>query len=128
MPHLYFDHDMSHVVSGSFRTRGEAITTARELGLAEAMDGMQLLTAARRGWLLVTHDQTHYKVLHDAWFRWGAAWETRQSHGGIVVLPHGAPSSVEQLLVTFLSTYVDFTDKLFEWRPASGWRVTSYRP
>jgi hypothetical protein len=128
VPHLYFDHDMSQVVAGEFRARGDAITTAQELGLAQAMDGQQLLTAARRGWLLVTHDKTHYEVLHDAWFRWGEAWGAPQSHSGIVILPHGSPSFVEQLLVTFLSTHSDFTDRLFEWRPARGWQVTTYRP
>jgi hypothetical protein len=119
---------MSRVVAGGFRARGHPITTANELGLAEAMDGMQLLTAARRGWLLVTHDQTHYHVLHDAWFRWGAAWGVPRSHGGIVILPHGSPVVVEQLLAGFLAAFADFADRLFDWRPATGWRVTTYRP
>jgi len=128
VPLLYFDHDVSNVVVSRIRDRGKAITSTKELGLDAAMDGMQLLTAARHGWLLITHDQTHYKVLHDAWFRWGAAWGVPQSHGGIVVLPHGSPSFVEQLLVAFLATFSDFADKLFQWRPAVGWLIMDYRP
>ncbi|MEA2530910.1 MAG: hypothetical protein QOG89_2554, partial [Thermomicrobiales bacterium] len=88
----------------------------------------QLLTAARRGWLLITHDQTHDRVLHDAWFRWGAAWGVPQSHSGIVVLPHGSPSFVDQLLVASVATFSDFTNKLFEWRPTGGWQIMDYRP
>jgi hypothetical protein len=61
-------------------------------------------------------------------FAGGAAWDVPQSHGGIVILPHGSPAVVEHLLVTFLAAFADIRDKLFEWRPVTGWRVTTYRP
>jgi hypothetical protein len=48
--HQYFDHNVSRVLAGSLRSQGFGVTTAQQLGLEQATDAKQFLTAVERGW------------------------------------------------------------------------------
>ena len=68
MANFYTDHDVSLRVASLLRQLGHTAVTARDLGLERAGDDEHLLTAAQRGWILVTHNNTlaNYEKLNEA--------------------------------------------------------------
>ena len=75
MADFYLDNDVSLRLAPLLRSVGHRVTTTRELGLSAASDDAQLLTAARNGWILITHNRRDFMMLHDAWRTWPrVAW------------------------------------------------------
>lgn len=125
--HQYFDHNVSRVLAGSLRSQGFGVTTAQQLGLEQATEAKQFLTAVERGWVMVTHNESHYEELHDAWHRWSHAWGVPRGHYGVVILPAKPIAFVEPLLLGLLRQETDFANKLFHWRFSTGWQTFAYR-
>jgi predicted nuclease of predicted toxin-antitoxin system len=131
---LYLDNDVSLHLAPLLRAVGHQVMTARDLGLGTATDDVQLLTAARQRWTLVTSNRRDFRLLHDAWRTWPAAFNvTLPPHAGILVLDHAAPEEqfqgVEALLAATETSLLE--GELFWWRPAAGWRRlvgTSWEP
>ena len=73
MADAYADHNMSFDIVGLLRHAGHRVVTARDLGLDHADDDVHLLTAAQRGWTLLTSNSKDFRLLHDAWRRWSSA-------------------------------------------------------
>ena len=100
---------------------GHEATTTDELGFDQASDGRQLLTAAERGWVLVTHNRRDFTVLHDAWRFWTAKWAVRLDHAGLVVVPrsvHGEtwpPVRVAHQLDELVRSSAFAPGQLFTW-------------
>src|SRR5262249_44373317 len=95
---FYIDHDVSTHVVHHLETMGHEARTSRALANESAADYQQLLTSTELGLILVTHNLKDFRLLHGAWLSWSTAWRLPQSHGGIVVLPHGpAMDSAERL-------------------------------
>jgi hypothetical protein len=103
------------------QARGHAATTARDQRLTRAKDAEQLLAAAEHGWVLVTHNASHYKALHDAWLIWSTAWRVPSAHAGILVLPHAPPPAVAREIDIFLSAGWPLANALYFWRQIGGW-------
>ncbi len=101
---------------------GHAVTTTSDLGQARAKDAEQLLTAARHGWVLVTHNAAHYTVLHEAWRLWSRAWQVTPFHAGILILPHGEPHILAREIGAFLASGLPLTSELYSWQRHGGWR------
>src|SRR5215510_6348095 len=97
------------------------VLTVRDIGLERAGDHEHFLTAAQRGWILVTHNRQDFFLLHDAWRRWLPVFNVSTVHAGILVLPHGLPSQTVQLLEDFLLSGLPLSNELYVWRPMSGW-------
>ncbi len=127
-PDLYTDHNVSLRLADRLRARGFHLTTTRELGLERAKDSKQLLVAAQRGWLLLTHNERDFVLLFDAWRRWADAWAVGPRHAGIVVLPQLEPPIAETMLLALFAQSPAFTDSLFRWQPALGWSPLVYLP
>ena len=62
--------------------------TARDVGRLKATDDEQLLTATDLDWLLVTHNQDDYELLHRAWHSFARRWGVvAGDHAGVIVVP-----------------------------------------
>jgi predicted nuclease of predicted toxin-antitoxin system len=118
---FYTDHDVALQVALLLRQIGHTAITARDLGLERAGDDEHLLTAAQRGWILVTHNRQHFLLLHDAWRRWLRVFGVSTVHAGILIPPHGFPSQTVQLLHDFLTSGLPLSNELYVWRSSSGW-------
>ncbi|MDP9364283.1 MAG: DUF5615 family PIN-like protein [Chloroflexota bacterium] len=125
-PDLYTDHNVSLRLTDRLRTRGFAVTTTRDLGLERATDAQQVLVAAERGWLLLTHNERDYVLLFDAWRRWSEAWRVFPRHAGIVVLPQREPAVTEALFLALVAETPDFVGSLYRWHSGRGWSRFEY--
>ena len=92
MAEFYTDHNVALSLVADLQTVGHTARAARDLGLAAVGDDEHLLRAAQEGWILVTHNQKHFHLLHNAWLRWTAAWQIAWRHSGILLVPHNVPS------------------------------------
>ena len=122
MADLYADRNIRGGVRLRLRALGHVVTTTDELRLDRATDDLQLLTAAERGWILLTYNERNYVLLHDAWHRWSAAWGVAPQHAGIIVprqewSAERATAEVDRLL----ETVALFTNALYQWHGALGW-------
>jgi hypothetical protein len=59
------------------------------------MDDEQLLVASQLGYTFLTHNESDFILLHDAWHRWSAAWGIEAGHGGIIIVPQGRRYGIE---------------------------------
>jgi hypothetical protein len=86
---FYTDHNVARAVAEFLRVAGHAAVTARGLGLEEASDDEQLLTAAQHNRIFITHNESDFILLYDAWQRWASAWGVPAAHAGILIVPQG---------------------------------------
>jgi hypothetical protein len=110
------------------RAHGFGVTTARQLGLERATDARQFLTAIERGWMMITHNESHYEEFPDAWHRWGHLWGVHRPHYGVVVLPSKPLPFVQELFLALLMQETIFMGMPFLWRFSTGWQTLPYRP
>ena len=105
------------------RAFGHYVVATREVRLERAPDGAQVLTAAQRNLILVTHDRDDFTLLHDAWYRWAAAWGVSEHHAGILVVSQDPVASVEQIATAvheIVGSGISLAGELLLWNPASG--------
>ena len=123
MADLYADHNIALPLVRLLRNRHHAVIAARDIGLDHARDDLHLLTAAERGWVLVTHDKADFELLHDAWRRWSQAWQVGRQHAGILVVPHWAPGQMAQEIDAFLQSGPPLANALYrrQSRPDGQW-------
>lgn len=88
MAAFYLDEDVSPRLARFLIERGHHVATTDDEGRKGAPDARQLLHAAARGWILLTGNAYHYRLLHDAWLMWSRAWGYSGRHAGIVIVPH----------------------------------------
>jgi predicted nuclease of predicted toxin-antitoxin system len=119
---LYLDHNVALEVAELLRRRGHLAIAARDLGLERATDDVQLLTAAERGLILLSHDTKDYPLLHDAWRRWSNAWNVTPLHHGILIVPQQwSRTQIVDMVDAFLATAPTLTNELYRYYPALGW-------
>ena len=87
MADIYLDEDVDIALAAELQGRGHAAITTIELGNNAAVGGAQLLLAAKRNCILVTHNKRDFVVLHDGWRLWTADWQVGVRHPGILVIP-----------------------------------------
>jgi hypothetical protein len=121
---IYADHDVARAIVGGLRARRHVVTITTDLGLQQASDDVQLLTAAERGWLFITHNRNDFTLLRRAWRRWSSAWgvEPRPRHHGILILPQGvAHPDVAREVHRFLRRRLPLANELYDWNPPNDW-------
>jgi len=121
---FYLDHDVSLGLSPLLSRIGHDVRAAQEMGLAQATDDSQLLTAAQQGQIFLTHNRKDYVLLNDAWSRWPRAWGvSAPQHAGILVLDQRPElelaTAVEALLTTMPPAQL--ANALYWWRYRVGW-------
>jgi len=131
MARLCLDNDIAVRVAIILRGAGHQVVTTREIGLARASDAELLLTAAQRGWILVTHNADDFTLLDDGWHRWSAAWGIPVVHAGILLLPQATPAERTQgrlgppeladLIRGLLVSGSPGANELWQWKRAAGW-------
>jgi hypothetical protein len=132
---FYIDHDVAVALAPVLRVFGHEATLTDDLGLTQASDGRQLLTAAEHDWVLVTHNRRDFIVLHDAWRCWTAAWRVQLDHAGIVVVPRSVrgetwlPVTIAQRLNELVGSDEFSAGQLFTWsREARVWEGRTREP
>ncbi len=76
--------------------------TALSIGMRQSRDEEILLTAAGRGWTIVTYNLKDFRLLHRAWRLWSQAWEVERHHAGVLVPSQGSPAELFRQLEGFL--------------------------
>ena len=107
------------------RQRGHSATSAAEERRLGAPDPHQLLYAATRNWIILTHNRQDFRLLHTAWLLWSDAWHTPQHHSGILIVEQmrwRAVADLAQLIHNFVTdSDVMFANTLYDWKPTTGW-------
>jgi hypothetical protein len=132
---LYFDHNVSHAVSFSLERAGHDLVTARDVSSERLPDDAQLLFTVQVRRVFVTHNRADFKMLHDAWLTWPAAFGMAlPPHPGILVLDQDRPALLAEVLRDFLSETSpgQLDNSILWWHRRDGWRRptggTSWEP
>ena len=121
MADLYADHNVARPIVFLLRALGHVVTSTQDMGLARATDDVQLLMAAQRGWIVLTHNRRDFVLLDDAWRRWSGAWGVAPRHPGIVVAPQEWPHArVAGEVDAFLRSTPPLENELYTWQPLRG--------
>ena len=86
MADFYCNHNLSVHIAEELERLGHQATTAKAEGLDRAPDGIHLMHAAQRGWVLLTADKD-FQEYHLAWQYWATTWGVSPfpEHGGILI-------------------------------------------
>jgi len=128
MASLYLDHDVHRALAGLLRAAGHTVTRTRELALDSDPDYLQLLTAHRRGAILITRNEGDFIQLHGAWRAWSTAWGVSAAHPGIIVYPHRYggvvwdPDYAAPRLELLLQPGLPRPNELYRWS-GDGWEL-----
>jgi hypothetical protein len=128
---FYLDNDVSIHIAIELRAAGHGALSSRDTGMRAAKDGRQLLAAAQRGWILITHNFGDFDILHDAWLGWSAAWGVIPRHAGILVVPQATLAEraqgrmghqeVAALILALLATGSPSANEFWRWKRVGGW-------
>jgi hypothetical protein len=126
---FYIDHDVSSHTVLALGRQGHDVLTTRELHRERAPDYRQLLVAAERNRILVTHNEKDYSLLNGAWVLWSSAWQVEARHHGVLIipqwvplLPEWGPEGAALRLTDFVETHPSLENELYVWRRDTGWR------
>jgi hypothetical protein len=125
---LYFDHNVARDVDQSLERGGHDVTAARDISYERMPDDAQLLSAVRSSRVLITHNRADFKMLHDAWLTWPAAFGMAlPPHPGILILDQAPSTTLTQVLADFLNLTPpeDLANAIFWWRRHHGWRQST---
>jgi hypothetical protein len=122
---LYLDHNVPRPVVPFLQVAGHDVLTARDLNATRLTDDAQLLIAAQRGRILVTHNRRDFTLLHQAWVTWPAAMKADEfAHPGILVLDAVAYDRLATVMVDFFNRQdvQQLRNSILWWRRSLGWR------
>ena len=121
MPHLCLDGDVAVPLAALLIGSGYPTRTTRDERRLRARDHDQLMFAARRGWVLVTHNRGDFRLLHDAWLGWTGVWSIPEEHAGILVVDQEPPHRLAAEIAQFLATNPPLANALWDWKASRGW-------
>lgn len=126
MAAFFLDEDVPEDLAPLLTERGHSIATTRTEGRKGAPDPHQLLSAAGRGWTLVTLNRGDYRLLHDAWLLWSHEWGVNPSHAEILIAEHVRRANFPVIATAIhdlaSASDVRLANSLYDWRAAVGWR------
>jgi len=108
LPFAYLDECVDYRLVEALRKRGFLVTAVFDEGTEGLTDEEQLSYAAKRGWILVTHNERHFWSLH----------QRRQPHCGIIVLPQNPPLRRLEVRAAMMLAWIaalDDRSKFFKW-------------
>lgn len=123
MPALYLDNDVTVRAAPLLIAANHTAYTTAQLNRRTASDYDQLLYAAQKRWVLVTHNWGDFQMLHGAWHLWSRAWRVEPAHSGILVLEHGPEHDIASAVIRFFSarSLADVENTLWRHIAATGW-------
>lgn len=96
---VYFDEDVSVLISTLIQARGFQARAARDENMLGKDDPQQLEHAISLHCCIVTHNRVHFEELHREYI------ERRRSHFSIIVATHRSPYEIANRLATLLDTF-----------------------
>src|SRR5215207_7361039 len=103
MSQLLADHNVSRNVRLPLASAGHDVLLARDAGLSTVSDDALLLFCTKEERIFVTHNRKDFKLLHDAWVTWPAAFGLAlPPHPGILLLDSAAPEALARVIADFL--------------------------
>ena len=131
MARFYLDEDVSVPIADILQAAGHQAVAAIQMGWDGLKDPDQLLNAARRNWIVVTHNRRDFEMLHRAGLLWSTEWAVVRPHSGILILPQATPAEqaagrmgdidLAQLLIDMAATDAPQPNELWHWRRLDGW-------
>lgn len=128
MARFHLDQNVAADIGDALRDAGHDVVTTNEAGLLDADDDEHLLSAAKAGRIVVTHNGKDFRLLHGAWLRWARDWGAARTHAGILIIPQ-SPFWTFPLAARTIHEFVDslpsgqlLTNELHEYarQPAPG--------
>jgi hypothetical protein len=122
---IYCDHNISHDIGPLLRFLGHDLIFSRDIGSTTFPDDVLLLSSVRDDRVFVTHNRRDFRMLHDAWVTWPAAFGLAlPAHPGILVLDQVRPETLVEVLVAFLdeTPAERLANGIFWWHRHDGWR------
>lgn len=131
------DETVSHWLAGLLRTDGYDADSAKEPRRLGFHDPQVLAAAAAARRTLVTHNINDFEAIHEAWIMWRRRSESQlardavvtfslSGHAGIIVLPHGTPRMLANLLEPFADSHANIDDRPFVWSISRGWYEVTF--
>ena len=124
MAHLYLDHNVARRVEVLLEGDGHDVLASRTINTERLPDDVLLLTTVRLSRIFVTHNRTDFKMLHDAWVTWPAAFGMAlPPHPGILVLDTASPEMLASVIAHFLDAArpEDLSDTVSWWHSRDSW-------
>lgn len=127
-PSIYLDECVDLGLGIYLEQRGLSVTTVQAAGTTGMDDEGQLDHAARRGLMVLSHNQRHFQRVH------GLFQQQGRSHGGILLVPQSPLARLEirsAMMLDWISTFPDYRSQLFRWndlqyRMSQGGRLPGY--
>jgi len=122
---LHLDHNVSRYVGPLLQTRGHGVVLSRDIGADTLTDDAVLLSAVRANRILVTHNRNDFRMLHDAWLTWPAAFGVElPPHPGILVMDVAPPADLAAVLIELLASTSagSLANTILWWHRRDGWR------
>lgn len=116
-PPALLDECMDLELVGALRARGYTVESAQLVGLRAVEDEAVLNYAVQRGWVVLTHNERHFRTLHHQRLQEGG------HHGGILCVPQLGPIERLMLRTAMMLDWVgdqDFGSRLFIWGQVQG--------
>ena len=121
---IYLDECVNTAIAAPLRQRSIDVTTASEQRTLGLDDESQLLFAARRSLVFVTHNQKDFQQLHTRFQQSG------RLHAGIVLVPQIPPRLVTlrlRMLVAWMSQWETVENRLIRWHDLQGELIRGLR-
>ena len=125
MARLCLNHYISLKLAPLLERAGHDVAITREVGGDRATDDALLLVATQSGRIFITHNRNDFRLLHDAWLNWPAAFGmVFPPHPGILILDQGSPETLARVLTHFLDVMPPerIANGIFWWHHHDGWR------
>ncbi len=128
MAKLYLDECVPLSLSRFLTQHGHDVTTALQLGLRQRNDPFHLQYAATQGRILITTNQSDFRLLHRFWVTM-QAWK-------VLISPHAGSLSTAihqvdeqtfaQAITDHLSQQGTVMNTFWMWDPATGWHADKW--
>src|SRR5262249_34907234 len=113
---------VSHRIVPFLEAAGYQVITARSVGKIGAEDEEQVFFAWQNGWTIVTHNLSHFLLLHRALFQWNSIWAHESIHAGILAIPNALPIREQaRVLDIFIASDLTTANAFYEWRSVGSW-------
>jgi hypothetical protein len=126
VPPVYLDACVHHGLVAALQTRGFEVRSAVDEGTTDLDDESQFRYAAERAWMLVTHNERHFRALHTAFQQAG------QVHAGLLILPATPPFERlvirASMMLTWIGLQSDHRSRRYKWGQLQAMLEQGYRP
>lgn len=124
---FYLDEDVAYPLTGLLRQNGHDAVYVRDLGTKARKDAYHVLEAFKDQRIIVTCNASDFRLLHDAWRRWGTPAGTPKHHG-ILCLTQRKPQDMARIIEDFLSSGLPIENECYFFDKFGRWNHDPYTP